>query len=389
MEAVEVEPDQIVTRSKLLSDLRVKIGSDVKHGEAVYWEYGNTALPNRHLIIFGRSGQGKTYCIQGLLMDMAKNKINSSVIDYTNGFLPDHLESEFLENVSPKTDLVKHKPLSLDPFKKQTQNISGMSISDSDYDVATRISSVFNSVYSTIGEQQIATLIRVMEEGVGLFGGDYNFEKMLLDLTNADKTGEALANKLLPMVKANIFSCVDGANGWDEIYKSDKSRTRLIQLAGLSSDVWKLATEFILWDLYSYACANGSKYVPLPMVLDEVQNLDHSLESPLGKMLTEGRKYGLSLILATQTLSNLKKDEQDRLFQASHKLFFAPAETEIKKYAEILEVTVKGSSRQDWIDVLSALRKGQCLSVGYHLNGDTLELSVKKVDVSSLDSRLG
>lgn len=370
-----------------LTDLRVQIGTDAKHNEPVFWEYGHGSLPNRHLIIFGRSGQGKTYCIQGLLMDMAKNNINSTVIDYTNGFLPDHLESEFLENVTPKTDLVKNKPLDLNPFKKQSQNIGGIPLIDSAYDIATRISSVFNSVYSTIGEQQIATLIRKIEEGVELFGDEYDFNKMLSDLLSADKTGEALANKLLPMVKAKIFSCKSDSNGWDDIFKSEDSRTRIIQLAGLSPDVWRLATEFILWDLYAFASANGNKNSPLPVVLDEVQNLDHRLESPLGKMLTEGRKYGLSLILATQTLSNLRKDEQDRLFQASHKLFFAPAETEIKKYAEILEVTVKNSKRQDWIDVLSALKKGQCLSVGYHLNGSSLELSVKKVHVMSLESR--
>lgn len=371
-----------------LTDLRVQIGTDAKHNEPVFWEYGHGSLPNRHLIIFGRSGQGKTYCIQGLLMDMAKNNINSTVIDYTNGFLPDHLESEFLENVTPKTDLVKNKPLDLNPFKKQSQNIGGIPLTDSAYDIATRISSVFNSVYSTIGEQQIATLIRTIEEGVELFGDEYDFNKMLSDLLSADKTGEALANKLLPMVKAKIFSCKSDSNGWDDIFKSEDSRTRIIQLAGLSPDVWRLATEFILWDLYAFASANGNKNSPLPVVLDEVQNLDHRLESPVGKMLTEGRKYGLSLILATQTLSNLRKDEQDRLFQASHKLFFAPAETEIKKYAEILEVTVKNSKRQDWIDVLSALKKGQCLSVGYHLNGSSLELSVKKVHVMSLESRL-
>jgi DNA phosphorothioation-dependent restriction protein DptH len=371
-----------------LIDLRVQIGTDAKHSGPVFWEYGHSSLPNRHLIIFGRSGQGKTYCIQGLLMDMAKNNINSTVIDYTNGFLPDHLEPEFLENVAPKTDLVKNKPLDLNPFKKQSQIIGGIPLTDSPYDISTRVSSVFNSVYSSIGEQQIATLIRTIEEGVKLLGDEYHFDKMLSDLSNADKTGETLANKLLPMVKANMFSCKSDSNGWDEIFKSEDSKTRIIQLAGFSPDVWKLATEFILWDLYAYASSQGNKNSPLPIVLDEVQNLDHRLESPVGKMLTEGRKYGLSLILAAQTLSYLKKDEQDRIFQASHKLFFAPAETEIKKYAEILEVTVKDSKRQYWVDVLSALKKGQCLSVGYHLNGSNLELSVKKVHVMSLDSRL-
>ncbi|MEH6550633.1 MAG: DNA phosphorothioation-dependent restriction protein DptH [Pseudomonadales bacterium] len=368
---------------------RILIGANVKNDEGVYWEFDHKDLPNRHLIIFGRSGQGKTYCIQGLLMDMASNKVNSMVVDYTNGFLPDQLEEEFNDEVNPKTDLVAHAPLALNPFKRQSQTVAGFNLTDKSHDVAARISSVFNSVYSTIGEQQLPTMIRVIEEGLDVYGADYGFERMLSDLNDSGKVGEALANKLTPMVKANIFSTNRDEKGWGDIYNSEESRTRLIQLARLSRDVWRLATEFILWDLYAYACSTGTKSKPLPVVLDEVQNLDHRLDSPLGKMLTEGRKYGLSLILATQTLSNLKRDEQDRLFQAAHKLFFAPAETEVKKYAEILEITVKGSTRQHWIEELSSLSKGHCLSVGYHLNANGfLELGVKKVHVSALGNRV-
>lgn len=372
-----------------IRECRVLIGDDVQCGEPVYWEFDHKDLPNRHLIIFGRSGQGKTYCIQGLLMDMASNNINSMVVDYTNGFLPNQLEQEFNEEVNPKTDLVAHSPLALNPFERQSQTVAGFELTDKSHDVAARIASVFNAVYSSIGEQQLPTMIRVIEEGLDLYGADYGFDKMLTDLNEVGKVGEALANKLTPMVKANIFSTNSANSGWASIYGSEESRTRLIQLATLPRDVWRLATEFILWDLYAYACSTGTKSNPLPVVLDEVQNLDHRLDSPLGKMLTEGRKYGLSLILATQTLSNLKKDEQDRLFQASHKLFFAPAETEIKKYADILEVTVKGSTRQHWIEELSSLSKGYCLSVGYHLSdGGHLELGVKKVHVSALASRV-
>ncbi|MDO6562647.1 DNA phosphorothioation-dependent restriction protein DptH [Amphritea sp. 1_MG-2023] len=371
------------------AECRVLIGTNVQGDKPVYWEFDHKDLPNRHIIIFGRSGQGKTYCIQGLLMDLASNNVNSMVVDYTNGFLPDQLEAEFNVEVNPKTDLVAHAPLALNPFERQSQMVAGYNLTDKSHDVAARIASVFNSVYSTIGEQQLPTMIRVIEEGLDLYGADYGFEKMLSDLNEAGKVGEALANKLMPMVKANIFSTNTLDIGWENIYKSEESRTRLIQLATLPRDVWRLATEFILWDLYAYACSSGNKSKPLPVILDEVQNLDHRLDSPLGKMLTEGRKYGLSLILATQTLSNLKKDEQDRLFQAAHKLFFAPAETEIKKYAEILEVTVKGSTRQHWIEELSSLSKGYCLSVGYHLNDDeVLELGVKKVHVSALGSRV-
>ncbi|WP_063668659.1 DNA phosphorothioation-dependent restriction protein DptH [Aliivibrio fischeri] len=372
-----------------IENCRVLIGQAIDNQQQVYWEYGNKHLANRHLIVFGRSGQGKTYCIQGLLMELAKAQINSMVVDYTNGFLPEHLEDEFKEKVQPKTDLVVHKPLDLDPFKKQRKTIAGLQISDRPHDVAARVASVFKSVYSTIGDQQLPTLMRVIEEGIQLYNADYSFERMLKDLMAEGKHGEALANKLAPMVKANIFSCNDLSDGWEGIYKAEQPTTRLIQLATLSRDIWRLATEFILWDLYSYVCANGNKNIPLPVVLDEVQNLDQKLDSPLGKMLTEGRKYGLSLILATQTLSNLKKDQQDRLFQAAHKLFFAPAETEIDSYAKLLEQAVPGTNKKVWLQELAKLKKGECISVGLHVGSNgIIEQGAKVVKVSSLKYRL-
>lgn len=372
-----------------IEDCRVLIGQAIDNLKPVYWEYGNKSLANRHLIVFGRSGQGKTYCIQGLLMELAKHHLNSMVIDYTNGFLPEQLEKEFKEKVQPRTDLVVHKPLELNPFSKQSQEVAGFKISDKAHDVASRVASVFNAVYSDIGSQQLPTLIKVIEEGIDLYGADYRFDKMLKDLQEEGKHGEALANKLHPMVRANLFSCEESSQGWEGIFKCQNPTTRLIQLARLSRDIWRLATEFILWDLYSYSCTNGNKNSPIPVVLDEVQNLDQRLDSPLGKMLTEGRKYGLSLILATQTLSNLKKDEQDRLFQAAHKLFFAPAETEIDSYAKLLEQAVPASNKKAWLQELAKLKKGECISVGLHMNEyGVVEQGARVVKVSSLEERI-
>lgn len=379
-----IQPQKINVESS-----RILIGQAIDNLKPIYWEYGNKELANRHLIVFGRSGQGKTYCIQGLLMEMAKHQLNSMVIDYTNGFLPEQLEPEFKDKVQPRTDLVVHKPLDLNPFNRQVKTVAGIQISDKAHDVASRVSSVFNAVYPDTGSQQLPTLIRVIEEGLELYKGDYSFDRMLKDLPEAGKHGEALANKLSPMVRANLFSCKHLNEGWEGIYQSEQPTTRLIQLATLSRDIWRLATEFILWDLYSYACNHGNKNNPLPVVLDEVQNLDHKLDSPLGKMLTEGRKYGLSLILATQTLSNLKKDEQDRLFQAAHKLFFAPAETEIDSYAKLLEQAVPATNKKAWLQELAKLKKGECISVGLHMNEyGVVEQGARVVKVSSLGERI-
>jgi DNA phosphorothioation-dependent restriction protein DptH len=371
-----------------IESCRVLIGKAVDNADDVYWEYGNKNLANRHLIIFGQSGQGKTYCLQGLLMELAKFTINSMVIDYTNGFRPEHLEPEFKETVNPRTDLIAHKPIDINPFKKQKSSVAGIELTDKSHDIAARITAVFNSVFSSIGEQQLATLIRVIESGLDLYDINYDFTKMLDDLEAHDQTGVKLANKLMPIVKANIFSCSEN-NGWENIYSSNESICRIIQMATLSRDVWRSATEFILWDLYSYACLFGKKYKPLPVVLDEVQNLDHRLDSPLAKMLTEGRKYGLSLILATQTLSNLKKEEQDRLFQSAHKLFFAPAETEIQSYAKLLEQAIPAINKKSWLIELANLKKGECISVGLHMdsNGNVVQ-SARVVRVASLEARI-
>lgn len=378
--AAEPTPDYV-------SECRVEIGQNTFTGEKVYWEYGHKDLANRHLIIFGSSGQGKTYCIQGLLMSLADAQIRSLVIDYTNGFLPNHLEPEFIERINPKSNILCNEPFGMSPFRAQTQDFGGILIEEKPHTVAGRVASVFNKVYSTIGERQIAVLNEVIEFGVQRYGSAYSLQNMLDDLNEEETAGPALASKLAPLVKSNLFSS-DSDKSWKEVFESEAHNSTIMQLASLNHDISMLCTEFLLWDLYSYACSYGSKENPIPIVLDEVQNLDHRLESPLGKMLTEGRKFGVSLILATQTLSMLRKDEQDRLFQASHKLFFAPAKTETKTYAKILELSMPGTKQADWEKQLGELSKGQCLSVGYHLDKGQLKMSVKKVKVSSMSSRL-
>ncbi|KAB0475095.1 DNA phosphorothioation-dependent restriction protein DptH [Vibrio chagasii] len=384
-----VEPTKLVAEPTpdYASECRVEIGQNTLTGEKVFWEYGHKDLANRHLIIFGSSGQGKTYCIQGLLMSLADAQTRSLVIDYTNGFLPNHLEPEFIERINPKSNILCNEPFGMSPFRAQTQDFGGILIEEKPHTVAGRVASVFNKVYSTIGERQIAVLNEVIEFGVQRYGRAYSLQNMLDDLNEEETAGPALASKLAPLVKSNLFSS-ESDKSWKEVFENEAHNSTIMQLASLNHDISMLCTEFLLWDLYSYACSYGSKDKPIPIVLDEVQNLDHRLESPLGKMLTEGRKFGVSLILATQTLSMLRKDEQDRLFQASHKLFFAPAKTETKTYAKILELSMPGTKQAEWEKQLGELSKGQCLSVGYHLDKGQLKMGVKKVKVSSMSSRL-
>ena len=56
-------------------------------------------------------------------------------------------------------------------------------------------------------------------------------------------------------------------------------------------------------------------------------------EAMLVQLLTEGRKYGLDVILATQSLARFTNDTLVALNQAAVRLYFRPALNETKKLA--------------------------------------------------------
>jgi DNA phosphorothioation-dependent restriction protein DptH len=184
------------------------------------------------------------------------------------------------------------------------------------------------------------------------------------------------------------FSSGEAGIDWDHLFLEKDPICNIFQLAGMDMYSGRLITEFILWDLYGHLQSKGKKSDPKVIVLDEVQNLDHKEGSPLSKYLREGRKFGLSLILATQTMSNMRKDERDRMFNAEHKLFFRPADTELKAFAEIAALATR-QKVDDWIRKLSSLSKGECYSIGRVLdqNGEKLVPRALKIRIKALEER--
>jgi len=104
-------------------------------------------------------------------------------------------------------------------------------------------------------------------------------------------------------------------------------------------------------------------------------------------MLREGRKFGLSLILATQTASQFNQEALDRLFQAGHKLFFKPATTEVERFAKLL-AQATSLSKAEWTQRLSKLEMGHCWSLGPVLkSGGTFKEEAVLVKITAFDER--
>lgn len=369
---------------------RIFLGKE--NGKDFYWEFGHSKLNNRHLLIFGSSGMGKTYAIQTILCEFGKQMQNSLIVDYTNGFLPNQLEEATSNALKPQQRIVKANKIPLDPFLKQKQDVGGFFIENNSMDVAKRVTSIFNSVYN-MGDQQASILIDAIYDGVE--AGQMKLENLipilesyLDDGTHKKGTVQTVISKLKPFVSEHPFA--NGKNeNWDGIFEDKEHLCHVFQLAGVDKETSRILIEFILWDLYAYACNSSTEKTPKVIVLDEVQNLDQKLEAPLGKILTEGRKFGLCLIAATQTLSNLDKDQQARLFQAGHKLFFGPNAPEANQYAELVMQVANSGTKEQWKAKLMALQKGECLSIGPVCNEKTgdLRVEVHKIKISSLAER--
>ena len=373
---------------------RIYLGETKRGGEKIYWEFGHPNLTNRHFLIFGNSGSGKTYAIQAILCELGRQAQNSLIVDYTQGFLPGQLQAKTNEVLVPVQHFVKDSKLPINPFMKQSQNVGyGKIIEEGEIDVAKRVTSIFDTVYH-LGKQQASILIDAIAEGVKKQGEDFTLDTMLEivqsflgDNLHPKSSARTLISALKPFVDEKPFS--KETFGWDRVFSDMEKHCHVFQMAMMDQSSYRALTEFILWDLYAFVRSVGKEAYPRVVVLDEVQNLDQRLEAPLGRYLTEGRKFGISLIAATQTLGNLKPDEQARLFQAAHKLFFQPSNTELNQYAKLVKQAANEGTEEEWRAKLSSLARGECLSIGPALDERTGELKnkVRLIRIAALENR--
>ena len=354
--------EDMIENNDNLENIRVLIGKS-KTSSDVYWEFGSPQMANRHLLITGTSGQGKTYSIQTMLYELAKGNISSVVFDYTEGFRLDQLESEFVESMHNKINqhIVKIQGVPINPFKRQEQDFAGMKIQDTPADVAGRFANILTHVYG-FGEQQYAAIYEATRVGMEKYGDamDMNhFQEELVEIQSKNASAKTVVSKMTPFFHSIEFN-KDAEFDWGNILYAEEAKMNIFQLTMIDREMQVIVTELMLWDAWYYTKNYGSKEKPFVVVLDEAQNLSHKENSPSKAILTEGRKFGWSAWFATQSLKVLADDEVVRLMQAAFKLYFKPTDEEITKMSKQLDPT----NSSLWIGALKALKKGQCIVVG-------------------------
>ncbi len=386
-ECVEIAVDEEL-ESKSVNNVRVLLGEDVRTKEKMYWEFGNKQLNNRHLLISGNSGMGKTYCIQGLLYELAKQGISTVIFDYTDGFTEQKLDPTFTQALNGKIEeqYVKIDKFPINPFNRHEIQIGSRSMLENDVDIANRLSAVFRTVYK-FGPQQKSIIYEAIKSGFKKYNDNMNFEYMVEEIQEmGGGTASTVLSKIMPFIDIDPFDTTSTFS-WGDIIESE-GKVYIIQLTGFDREIQLMLTDLILWDIWNYCVKYGDESKPLPIVLDEAQNLSHKSDSPSGKILTEGRKFGLAGIYATQFLKGaLNDDEIQRLQQSGQKLYFGPPENSIMEIAKSIDINAQEA--KEWAEKLKRLTKGECVTCGKMLKGDSLKTYEPKIiKVTSLGDRV-
>jgi len=390
-------PQSTITAAPHIPD-RILLGKTVGGGKPVYWEFGHPELANRHMVVFGTSGMGKTYAIQCLLCEFGREGQNSLIIDYTDGFIPSKLEKATVEFLKPNQHFIQQSPLPISPFKAQVSYEAGLEFKDTPITIAKRVAAIFKSVYD-LGNQQFPVLIDAITEGVQQYGDNFTLAQVLDilqtfigDDVHSNGPVKTTMSKLKQFILSNPFADDRAGIGWLQLFTDPDQRCHVFQFHMVDKHSARAVIEFVLWDLYSFVTSCGNKQIPRVVILDEVQNLDLGPDAPVAKYMTEGRKHGLALITATQTVKGVggvSDARVSRLFQAEHKLFFKPTENEMREHAQLLHNAISSVSVQEWASRLASLQIGECWSLGRSLNEATgkLMFQAQRIRIAALEER--
>lgn len=289
------------------------LGTDSQSNQPVFWnpdpDHGS---PNPHVLIIGESGFGKTYTTACLVTELGQWNIPSVIFDYGQGFGPFSPTTDFRVWANASEFELNKDGIAINPFEIFPVDLHGPAT------VAQRVADTFGRVYPRLGLQQHAVIRRAVLEVLSEGGIDRydrktwtakpphfrNLERKLEDYVDGVSTGQrraalSAASHVSSLFIFDTFRSSGRRLGWTDLFSNGKE-VWILQLGGLESSVERVVTEFLLWNLIRFVETQGPGPLRCFVVLDEAHKLSFNAGSPVEKLLREGRKFGLGVILASQ-----------------------------------------------------------------------------------------
>lgn len=295
--------------------------------------------PNKSIVISGISGTGKSVRICDLENQIVADGSTVIALDLDGS----HPVSNGEENViSACEDGIALKFLNVEMLTKPA-NEAPMYISE----IADLLLSATKA-----GDRQKGTLRQAIKWALKnrkKFDSDFEAIEMGLEEIGTEKA-LGVRDKIWPLLKCDIFR--------ESKKEIQKGKINIISFEGIDSDLKVVLSEVFLKNLWKEA--QIMKTNKITIVIDEFQHLLLSKKSMIVQLLTEGRKYGLDVILATQSLARFSKDTLVAINQAAVRLYFRPALNETKTLA----LQIDGLNVERTILMLKQLKIGESVAIG-------------------------
>lgn len=303
---------------------------------------------NQHLLITGKSGSGKTVALKKIEEGLAQQGGRVLVLNYSRTH--DSLsETPGVRYINARADGI---PLSLfTPLIRPDGSEEAMDdICEAAVDTL--------SIVEKLGHLQRRVSAKACCMAITNRKTCEDDMKCLYDALAECK--EEAAEKIIDKFGGPFWKTKFWANGklWDD------RRITVLDFSEYNISAQILLSEVVLSVLWRQH-RGQQETEPVWVACDEFQSLHLRETSVLTQILREGRKFNLSLLLATQTLSTFRTENRTLLQQAGTKLYFRPPEKDITSLSKDMPGIPRWKAQQ----MLCGLGIGECLAVGEFVIG--------------------
>lgn len=328
--------------------------AETEIGSCVTSEYA----VNGHCSVTGVTGSGKTVHLNRMELEAAKRRATVIIIDVNQS----HADSMIFPSFKTKYGLFSNRidakldGLNLEFLKPLRGNDGRME------DMINLINSATYALGSSskMGIRQMGALREAVIFALknrSAFPDEMDAVKYGL-LQQDDPVAKGVYEKLWTVINSKILR--------SGVKHLKKGAINIISFYGMDKGTQAAFVEILLSTLWRTVQYQGEILGgDILLVIDEYQNLPLKEGAVLRDILREGRKFGLNLFLATQSLRVFPRDIRGLINQAGTRLYFKPPVDEIRSIAR--EIDSKDTER--WTRVLSSLRVGEAVAIGSFVVG--------------------
>lgn len=353
--------DLVVSWEPVTPAIDLLIGRDMHSGTATYWEFNNTQVsPSPHVGIAGRSGYGKTQLLKALLAQLcrsASKPVPCLVFDYKGDFARD---SAFVEKITARVLNPDRCPLPIHLFALPDYNEGTIKR------FAARMQDAFSAAFR-MGEKQ---QMRLRQAIIEAFSRRRSASPPYPDWKEVWEAVKGLAqNGEVDTVYAALDKIVTY-----ELFADNRSpvptepfyaQNTIVDLSALSAFqelIVYLLLDRIYHDMRSKGDAsvsNQRQEIRLIIAMDEAHHYLREDNQVLGRLLREGRSFGIAVFLSTQSLSDFSNQSVDYSDLLSNVFLFQLGEIRRGDLTKLLRVS--RTEARDLEVVIRRLAPGQCV----------------------------